>query len=50
MINSSDKTIQLHDGRTLGYAEYGNPKGRQRLLMNYLKLLANMKFPHNRVA
>jgi pimeloyl-ACP methyl ester carboxylesterase len=25
---SSDKTIQLHDGRALGYAEYGNSTGK----------------------
>ena len=28
MKNSTDKTIHLGSGRTLGYAEYGNPKGR----------------------
>lgn len=27
-IAASDKTIQLHDGRILGYAEYGSPEGR----------------------
>lgn len=28
MKNSSDKTIQLHDGRTLGFAEYGSSTGK----------------------
>jgi hypothetical protein len=28
MKNSLDKTIQLHDGRMLGYAEYGTPAGQ----------------------
>jgi len=26
-MNKNDKTIQLRDGRTLGYARYGNPSG-----------------------
>jgi pimeloyl-ACP methyl ester carboxylesterase len=26
--SSNNKTIQLHDGRTLAYAEYGSPEGR----------------------
>ena len=28
MRNNLDKIIQLHDGRMLGYAEYGTPTGR----------------------
>lgn len=28
MKNSSDKTIQLHDGRTLGFVEYGSSTGK----------------------
>ena len=31
MVNDKDRTdntIQLKDGRTLGYAEYGDPKGK----------------------
>lgn len=28
MKNSSDKTVQFHDVRMLGYAEYGNPTGK----------------------
>lgn len=27
-IAATDKTLQLHDGRTLGYAEYGSSEGR----------------------
>jgi pimeloyl-ACP methyl ester carboxylesterase len=27
MTNNTDQTIQLHDGRRLGYARYGNPDG-----------------------
>jgi pimeloyl-ACP methyl ester carboxylesterase len=26
--SSNDKTIQLHDGRILGYSEYGSPEGK----------------------
>jgi len=31
MKNIADKTIQLHDGRTLGYAEYGSLAGKPLL-------------------
>ncbi len=27
VVNTNDKTIHLNDGRTLGYAEYGDPAG-----------------------
>ena len=27
-ISATDTTIQLHDARTLGYIEYGNPAGK----------------------
>lgn len=26
--SSNDETIQLHDGRMLGYTEYGSPQGK----------------------
>ena len=28
MKNSADQTIQLHDGRTLGFLEYGSSTGK----------------------
>lgn len=28
--NSADKTIQLHDGRTLGFVEYGSSTGKNQ--------------------
>src|SRR5258706_454018 len=31
LIESIDTSIQLHDGRTLAYAEYGEPEGRALL-------------------
>jgi pimeloyl-ACP methyl ester carboxylesterase len=32
--NSNGKTIRLHDGRALGYAEYGAPEGKPVLYFN----------------
>ena len=28
LVETRDHTIHLHDGRTLGYAEYGVPEGK----------------------
>jgi hypothetical protein len=27
-VSANDKTLQLHDGRTLGYTEYGAAEGK----------------------
>ena len=48
--NTSDKVISLHDGRRLGYAEYGDPDGKPVFFFHGLPGSRRQRHPDNSIA
>ncbi|MGZ3645463.1 MAG: alpha/beta fold hydrolase [Ktedonobacteraceae bacterium] len=48
--NTSDKIVSLHDGRRLGYAEYGAPSGKPVFFFHGLPGSRRQRHPDNSIA